>query len=225
MLVRFITVALVCLFVLLTSCSQVPQPTGYSASNMHKMQSVGHWDVLAGDLARQLCLNLSPNKQQDQVLYIVPQEGVFYATFNRLLTAKLTRLAAQGSCLPVTVDPVKGLHVEIEAQVVRHRADRINRPPLGAITLLGAGIRVARDIGESLIIPAALLIDLGLGSWDSLPHNEVVITTSVLDRDRYLFVQSDLYYINDSDTWHYLTPEDTQSSPVRSFSARGDEQP
>jgi len=35
-------------------------------------------------------------------------------------------------------------------------------------------------------------------------HYEIIITTSIVKKQKYLFRSSDIYYINDKDFWHYL---------------------
>lgn len=193
-----------------SSCSSVPKPTGYQYSTMQKMQSVAHWQILADNIAKQISIQMQQMPvKQGASLYLEEKEGVFNEVFRKLLIVSLVEMSQQkGSSFTVSTSKDKSYILQVDTQVVRHRADRMQQLPPGTITIAGTLVKVLYDIGSSasdLIIPVAALVDIGVSSYASLSNNEVVITSSIRDGDTYLFTRSDLYYINDNDTDHYET--------------------
>ncbi len=54
--------------------------------------------------------------------------------------------------------------------------------------------------------PAGLLADVAAGHLTSHSDQEVVITTKLVWKNRYVVHASDIYYINDEDYLHYGQP-------------------
>jgi hypothetical protein len=46
-----------------------------------------------------------------------------------------------------------------------------------------------------------------------LPHYEVIITTKILQQERLLSQQADIFYVNDGDWWHYERPKAVKPTP------------
>lgn len=221
------------ILVFMAGCyTQTPKPATYEFSLQQKMQSAGHWNVLAEDVAAQIRETLRKWGYLSQPVYIQPACGApigpcephyetpFGEGFYDLL---LTQLVNYG--LKVSTQENGALVVTNKVQVLWHDEDRIARagwPGMitAAAALAGGWGWVIRDaqihgLGrrESAAlagagITAAALYDAASGMFTKggVPHSEVIITTSIKDYDRYLMRKTDVYYINDKDYWHYKTP-------------------
>ena len=213
--------------------SQVPKPATYPLTYQQKMQAAEHWDVLARDVAAQTALLLNTqdtNLFSGYGVYVEPQPGVFGKAFTNMLIGHLVssgiRVVRKRESCPV---------LRFETQLIKHRTCRFERPPPGAFTALATGIFVLRHITWGTLtflgIPGAALLDVGIGHPAALPHHEVLITTSLTDKnDRYLLCNTNLYYINDPDWWHYPNedipepknvPEPPPPLPLKNFKVTG----
>lgn len=217
------------LFLLLTvnSCSQAPYPVSYGFSQQQKMQSVNHWEILAQDTAAQLHrkLNSTLPLKPNSCVSFQPDDSLFGIAFTKLLKADLLQridketndnpLESAGPNVPAKLDvcshyiltdtPEAGcLQVKLSAQVIKHRADRQGRFYPGTFTFLSSAVAVMRDFAwYEALVGAGLVADIVSGTSNTLPHNEILITTQISNANRLLSLQTDMYYINDQDTWHY----------------------
>ena len=208
-----------CCFVtlfLLTGCySQVPKPTTYPMTYQQKMQAAHHWQVLADDVGNQITrfIKYEDLNQADQFgIYIEPLPGIFGQAFTHMITANLVE-----SDVRVVHKKEKCPVIRFEIQLIKHKAERFNRPVPGTLTALAAGIWVLREISwdtlAALAIPAAAVGDVALGAMATLPKHEVLVTTSVIGtNNRYLLYRNDIYYINDKD-WRLYPTELPQETP------------
>lgn len=221
--------------------SQTPKPATYDFSEQKKMQSAGHWDILAEDVAGQIRIMLEDRGYVTQPVYVQPPCGAplgpcevhfetpFGEGFYDLL---LTHLVNQG--LKVSAEEYGSLIVTNKLQVIWHNEDRRTRAlkpgMLTKIAALASGwawvIRdavdhVGWDGGASAAVAgaavtAAGIYDIASGTFaKGVPHSEVIITTSIRDFDRYLMRKSDIYYINDADYWHYKMAPPPQIVEIR----------
>lgn len=217
---------------LINSCSQVPQPMSYPYSTMRKMQSARHWQVLAEDVAEQMIEAVGTLSANDPfVFYVQPEQGDFNVIFRDSLVENLLKLSQEKGrkCNIKAGDPdafaSDAYVIEYDVYVVRHRADRFQRPPLGLITLAGTAIRVARNVGENAIIPAAVFLDVAIGAVSDLPNHEVVIKIAVKKGSNYAFMRNDVYYINDADVSHYRNGEKKNgTTKTKQFTIVGDDE-
>ena len=183
----------------LVGCSQVPKPTAHLISYQKKMQAAQHWQVLAADVACQVAEEYASVASPG--VYVEPGKGVFGDAFTQLLNTELVNAG-----IPITSNPRNAVILSFDVQLVRHRADwphRRDRTQLGFWTVVGTGIRVARNVTENMIIPAGVALDLWSGTWTTLPEHEVLITTSMEKDGNFVMRRSDLYYVNDVDSGHY----------------------
>ena len=205
---------LVTVLCLASGCVRMPQPQGFPYSNQPKMQAAHHWNVLANDVANRINNELIRRNFLDSALHVrhscTKPDGCgpgsaspFDEGFNDLLTTQLvdfgidTRAAADGA----------SLIVDYKVQVVHHRAVRSQWPQPGVLTALATGVTVLRDAPWELItIASAAAVDTLRATSVLNEHDEVIITTSIMDGDRYLLRTSDIYYINDADSWQYRQP-------------------
>lgn len=176
------------------------------------MQAGHHWDVLAADIANQINNELILNDYLDIPVFVrktcgnesqpcKPSETtVFEESFRDLLITNLVTLG-------VPTSPNGGndsLVINYKAQTVYHLRNRWRMVKPGMLTALTAGIVVLRNAPSEIIALAiAGTIDFFYASQVNTRNFEVIITTSVVTDDHYLFRNSNIYYINDQDSWHY----------------------
>ncbi len=191
---------------LLSSCrSQLPLATTYSATGQHKMQAAHHWDVLADDVAQQVAdaLHDRVDLRLLPIDVVAEDKGPFSDVFAELL---MSRLVQRGVQVASAREGIMALRFKV--QMVLH-GKRSQRPVPGALTAIGAGVSVARDVSIDWLYGAAglgLLADVGVGYLTSHSDHEVVVTTAMVHKNRYVMRSSDIYYINDQDNLLYAEP-------------------
>lgn len=204
-------VLIVLLLLLLASCSRIPQPASYAFSEQQKMQAAHHWDVLASDVANQINNQLVVSDFIDRTVFVkstcgtdaTPCERGETTTFNEgfrdLLITRLVNFGVPTSFEKKDTD----IEVNYKVQVIYHASDRYTMAP-GTLTTLTALVSVVRHAPSALqAIALAAGLDVANSASPLNGHYEVIITTSMVTDEKYLFRTSDIYYINDPDFWHY----------------------
>lgn len=199
---------------LFTSCSRVPEPATYDYTHQQKMQSGHHWDVLATDIATEINKALVLGGHVNAPVYVRPTCGsedtpctpaetsTFDEAFRDLLITRLVDLGVPTRSVP---DP-ETIVVHYKAQPVYHHAYRMRTLKPGLLTSISAGIIVLRNAPWELATMAiAGGIDAINAAYTSLDRYEVVVTTSMIVKDRFLYRDTSIYYINSDDSWHYNT--------------------
>ncbi|AGF78883.1 hypothetical protein UWK_02343 [Desulfocapsa sulfexigens DSM 10523] len=206
---RVVSILLLVFF--LCSCSRIPQPASYAYSEQQKMQAAHHWDVLASDVANQINNRLIITDFVDKAVYVKTtcgddaspceqgQTTQFNEGFRDLL---ITRLVNFG--VPTSLEKkVSDIEVNYKVQVVYHASNRYTLPP-GTLSVITAAISVLRHAPSTIqMLALAAGIDIANSAGPVNGHYEVIITTSMVADEQYLFRTSDIYYINDPDFWHY----------------------
>ncbi len=207
---RFFPVLIVCLVCGCTS--RIPEPITFPYSQQQKMQASQHWQVLAEDLANRINNELIITDNSSKAVFVKPTCGdettpcgpaetsSFNEAFRDLLITNLV-----GFGIP-TKNQLDGETIEIlyKVQLVRHTAERIRTLQPGLLTTLSAAIVVFRNVPTDLLtVAAGATADVANTSLTNNEHYEIIITTSLINRGKYLFRASDIYYINDKDFWHY----------------------
>lgn len=203
---------LICILLLfLSSCTRIPQPASYAYSEQQKMQAAHHWDILASDVANQINNQLVISDYVDRAVFVKTTCGTdakpceqgattqFNEGFRDLL---ITRLVNFG--VPTSVDKkISDIEVNYKVQVVYHATKRYTIPP-GTLTALTAAVTVFRHASTTMqAFALAAGLDIANSAGPRSGHYEVIITTSMVTDEKYLFRTSDIYYINDPDFWHY----------------------
>lgn len=203
------------MFVIYGCKSKVPKPTSYDFSTQQKMQAAHHWNILAHDVASQIEKKLH-NKYGNtkKTLYVYENSDVpFTDSFYDLLISNLIDRGVQ-----VTTEKQDAFKAKYDVQLIHHSADNTQRPWPGsntaaATSTIAGGIAVLRNISGG--VSAGFAVASGLiwgGASDAsygymnvkLPHNEVLVTTTVVHDTTIVFKKTDVYYINDKDFWHYV---------------------
>ncbi len=209
---RFALCLILCSIFLL-NCGRIPEPVGYDYTVQHKMQAAYHWEVLAADVAYQVNNELIRSDFINTPVFVKetcgddshicqPNEtSAFNETFRDLLITQLVSLGVPTSSAPDN----DAITVNYKTKLLYHTPGRIRTIKPGAITALTAGILVLRNAPSALLtLGLAAAVDFANASADTASNYEVVITTSLVKKEKYLFRQSDIYYINDRDFWHYM---------------------
>lgn len=190
----------------------MPEPITYPYSQQQKMQASGHWEILARDLANRINNELILSDNIDTAVYVKPTCGdettpcranetsTFNEAFRDLL---ITGLYDYG--IPTQSKTTsEAIEVLYKVQVVRHNSNRFRTMQPGILTALSAAVLVLRNApGELMVLATGAAVDIANTSFASIGRYEVIITTSMVENDTYLFRASDIYYINDKDFYQY----------------------
>lgn len=204
--------------------AQVPVPTAYPLTTQQKMQAVQHWDVLARDLARRIQEVLDRRVVERQFpVYVAPSGTTPFAkSFHALL---ITRLVEKN--VTVSSSPENALVLSFDINMVRHHPDRVARSCAGLYKALAPGVYVQRHtlgsldpmvaLGNEIMLQAAEH-NVDAGMYTACPPRvEVLITTTLLSGDAFLVRDSSIYYINETDWWHYRQHASPQTPGVVTF--------
>ncbi|MCC7312280.1 MAG: hypothetical protein IT510_13660 [Sulfuritalea sp.] len=212
--IRFVA-ALLC-FPLVAGCSQLagmPSAEPFPDASLRKAKSAEHWNVIAGDVASQTAGLRNRPELQGKPLYVSPSgdNSDFSRGFQSMLISKLVN-----GGMNVATRPEGALQVTYEAQVVRHLAGQGDYQP-GTVAALAGGILVAREIAigsasstakavgvTALIAGADLLV--AHAKLHSATNTEVIVTTSLIDNNRYLMRKTDVYYVEDAEGVMFEAP-------------------
>jgi hypothetical protein len=216
--------------VLMVGCtSRIPEPIAYPYSQQLKMQASEHWEVLAQDLANRINNELIKSDNIDKAVFVEEtcgderqaceplQTSAFNEAFHDLLITSLVDLGVPTK----NKTDEESIEILYKVQVVRHNAQRFRTLQPGLLTAISAAIVVLRNAPTNLVILATGVgADIANSSLSINQQSEVIITTSMVTDDKYLFRASDIYYINDKDFWHYQegAPQATTirlSTPVK----------
>lgn len=209
------TLAFILPFILLNGClGRIPEPVDYEFSEQQKMQAAHHWDVLAMDVANRINNELLLNDYLETPVHIRQTCGdedtpckpfetsTFDEAFRDLLITDLVNLGV----------PVKhnqsddSITVHYKVQLVYHRANRVRTIRPGLITSLTTAVMVLRNVPTEVVaVATAGLVDIANQNLVHNGHYEVIITTSMINGGEYLYRGSDIYYINDKDSFQYRT--------------------
>ena len=175
------------------------------------MQAAHHWDVLASDVANQINNQLVISDFIDKAVFVKNTCGTdsfpceqgettqFNEGFRDLLITRLVNFGVPTSFEKKVAD----IEVNYKVQVIYHASNRYTMAP-GALTALTAAVSVFRHAPSALqAIALAAGLDIANSTSPMNGHYEVIITTSMVTDEKYLFRTSDIYYINDPDFWHY----------------------
>lgn len=214
---RFFFAALVVLH-LMFACARIPEPVGYEYSKQQQMQAAHHWDVLAIDIANEINNELIQNDYLDTPVFVRQtcgdenstcdplQTTTFNETFRDLLITHLVKLGVPTS----SANSKETITINYKAQPIYHHARRWRTIRPGMLTALTAGVMVIKNApAEIIAIATAGAIDGLNAGYTSSSNFEVIITTSMITKQNYLYRNSNIYYINDADSWHYQTHSTT----------------
>ena len=183
--------------------SQAPQPTNFPTEEQPHIQAASHWQLIAGDSARQLMAAMP----EIHPLHVVRGNGE--SLFEEAFTAQLvTELTRAGYPVMKSADRPGTLLVELSAQPVQFTEHRQRPAAAGELTLLAGGLWVLRNLYENASPGAAMMagaVVVDTGRWfgskynATVPKTELIVTTSVSSHERYYAQTSSAYYTTQSD--------------------------
>lgn len=207
----------VCIFTIITiafitSCGRIPEPVGYPYTKQNKMQASRHWDILAADIAEQINNELILKGYLNTPVFVretcgsennpcAPrQTSLFNESFRDLLITRLVDLGVPTKAQPAA----PSITINFKAQAVYHHSTRLRTIAPGLLTGLTAGIMVLRKAPAGIVaLAVAGAVDFVNAGYAASSHHEIIITTSMIADNDYLYRSSNIYYINDIDAWHY----------------------
>jgi len=187
-------------------CTRGP---GTFFSGQQEIDSTAQWNVLANHVADRVNRELMQRQELNLSVYVRHACGPgacgensfpFDQGFNDLLTTQLVNFGIPTVAAPGHADLV----IEYKVQTIyRSSGFRTwNWPKPGALIALAAGIVVFENAPWELIAAAAA-VDVARANYQASGQYDVIITTSILDKKRYIMRFSDIYAINSADYWHY----------------------
>ena len=211
---------------LLASCATPNNPAAYypeapisenfEPSYQKKLNASAHWEVIAGDLSTQLLSTLTKSGLQEKPVYInlYSEKTPFSRAFHDFLTTHLVKkgVLVSKDKINSTIYNYKIQPVKFESGMTTSLASNFKW------TALATGLIVIRDIADSLhlnkdIVTAGVAAD----AWSTggTSRLELIITTSILNRDVYIHRSSDVYYANSDDL--HLYEQQTKASKKNVF--------
>lgn len=207
---RFVA-ALLCL-PLLAACAtpytEAPLATKFPTSKQPKLQAAAHWNVIAGDIAKQISAGLKDKRP----LFV--NQSMVKTGFDRAFTNDLiSALVADG--YTVLKSPAGALSVDVDTQVVRFSPNRPQYNHIGVATALTTGVWALRDVkttvGRVLGAGVAVAASADAYTWfrsefatGETPQTEIIVTASVSDANQYLARSTSIYYVADADSRMYV---------------------
>lgn len=193
-----------------TQVRSVPTPVDQPPSTQERLQAGKHWAAVASHVASQLH---DPRRRlpEPRLIYVseAPHDTPFDTTFREMLRGELLRrgyaVATERQHAPLVL--------EVSTQVIVHHDRDVRRLVPGQFLVMAGlsflGLNAVNwSHPEILAVPAAGALDLAawydpIATQWSVPNHELVVTTAISAADRYLFSNTDVYYINDPDVSHY----------------------
>lgn len=198
-----------------TPYSEAPLATNFPTTRQAKLQAASHWNVIAGDVARQISAGL----REKSPLYLNLSSA--RTTFDRAFSNQLiSALVAEG--FAVQKSPAGALSVEVDTQAVRFSANRPQYKYAGVPTALTAGVwalHAAEATAGAVLFAGVAAADAY--SWfrsefatGDTPRTEIIVTISVGDSNRYLARSTNIYYVADDDSRLYEPPQAVQTRAI-----------
>lgn len=168
----------------------------------YKLKSAKHWRVVANDVARNVRKHVKDPETQVHVQGGADSGSVFSRVFASQLRSSLFEQA-------IAVTPYEaGSHsVQVNVDTVRH-VTLPNYIP-GSVSILALGVKVLREthrvgapfpeeLGQAVVAGGADAL-LSYREEQKRPSVEVVLTTSITHQGRFVFHNTDTYYLDDVD--------------------------
>lgn len=194
--------------------SQAPVAENFPLSYQKVARTAHHWDVVADDVVSQTLETIAEKKQlQGRGIYVAPARNTaFNGAFRDFL---ITRFVDHGASVAACkVDQHKpgfamdgpDIEVNYETQVIGHADTPAPYQP-GVLTALAAGVVVLHNVGgplthlqtDAAILGTGALLDWGAGHIAKPTRTEVIVTTTIVENNRFVLRRSDVYYVPDGD--------------------------
>lgn len=206
-MMRFICLTLG--LVLMTGCAtSIPQAENFPPSTQKKLMAAQHWNGVAKDaVSRTRTILASKGFASDTPLYIIENsKTVFDHAFRKYMIANFIEAGAV-----VSTKKEGALEVDYDTQVIKHAAaiepERFGYQP-GMATAGVTSFWILRDVFKGLNAWNGLATVGMAGAYDAYKAKnpgetgvELLLTTSITHRDRYVMLNADAYYIEHAESW------------------------
>lgn len=193
--------------------AQAPVSTGYLLSTQQKMQAMHHWDQLADRVAAQGARALDhffPGT--GMAVYVAPAGTTPFAKVYR--ESLITHLVAYG--VPVSFSPEGSVILEIQTELVNHARSRLTSAD-GIYQTLEPGFTQQKDENGRFKRIPLVAGDSGYFE-DGHPNAEIQVTTSMVHQDTYVFRDSSIFYVNETEWHHYQARAPRGSVELKRYS-------
>lgn len=200
---------------LLAGCANQPIGERYPMSEQKKVEAVQHWGAIAADAVEQTRLALSGRDfAKGKPLYVMENADTqFDRAFRNYMITSLVN-----SGLQVSTEKQGAIEISYETQVVRH-GDSFDPSAFGykpgMATAGTAGFWILRNASTTGIAVGTLAAAVGYDAYKATEPTgvELLITTSIVNANRYVMRNTDAYYIEKADAYLF--------EPCRSKSVKG----
>lgn len=198
-----------------------------SLTGKASLEGTGDWPVLANHVADRINQELIRQHYLQASLYIGHSTKAsgsgeaggfpFDTAFNDLLTSNLVQFGVHTVNRPEQAQLV----VDYTIQTVYHPAatNTWRWPKPGVLIALAAGVVVLENAPWELVA-AATGVDMYRANHYETGQYQIIITTTVRDRERFVMRSSDIYFIDNADYWQYH-----QAPPATEIKLTGRHQP
>ena len=189
--------------------SPIPVAHNFPLSYQKVARTAKHWDIVADDVVEQTASFLASREGLQGRAVFVPgtqDTTAFDATFHDFLINHLVDRGLQVSVcsLPggVGFQTSPDVQIKYEKRIISH-GEKMPQYQPGVLTALAAGVLVVRSVAVADLsgvgFAAAALADLGLGHLSAATQTEMIVTTTIVENNRFAMRRSDIYYVPDGD--------------------------
>lgn len=199
--------------------SPAPVAQNFPLSYQQLARTAHHWDVVAEDVINQTMQAIADKPQlQSRGVHVTPaRNSAFNTAFREFMITHLVDRGASVSVCKVGHAASPGfaaegadVDVQYDSQLIVHGDDTPNYAP-GRLTALASGVAVIRNIAKpdfpdvnAALIGAGVLGDLAGGLAASPTRTEIIVTTTIVDQNRFVVRKSDVYYVPDADAQLFM---------------------
>jgi hypothetical protein len=202
------SIIIVLSLMLLSACvTNIPQAENFPQSKQKKLMAAQHWNLVSQDAVDQTQSVLAKRGfANDTPLYILPNtKTVFNYAFRKYLIANFIKAGAV-----VSTKKEGALEIEFDTQVIEHAngmdPEKFGYKP-GMATVGVSSFWVLRDVFEHLNFVNGLATIGMAGAYDAYKAKnpgetnvELLLTTTIVHRDRYVMLNADAYYIEKAES-------------------------
>jgi hypothetical protein len=206
----------------LAKSPSAPIPENFPYTNQQHLQAVEHWSIIAQDLANQTIVALDKHQLSKAPIYVKypPVKTEFSVAFHDFLIDSLVKMG-----MKVNRSNTNNTVLEYKVQAIEFNTDRdvalINTA--AKWTSVGAGILVIRDVMRKSfssrstdVMTGAILYDFWKAD-EGAPKLELLVSSSIVDKNVYLMKTTDIYYANLGDKELYDVNRRQSGSSDRVF--------
>ncbi|WP_159051668.1 hypothetical protein [Thauera aromatica] len=192
--------------------SPVPVAQNFELTRQKVARAAHHWDVVAEDVVSQTLQSVAEKPQlQGRGFFVTPTRNTaFEVAFRDFMITHLVQRGATVSECKIGSPAVPGfardgadVEVRYHTQIIVHSGRGWDyQPP--RLTLLASGVAVLREIFLDDHEVAGALTGVALAEWWAghmarPTRTELIVTTTVVENNRFVMRTKDIYYVPDGD--------------------------